>query len=259
MGAARREPRPDHQAPDDRGEPHRGARARRLGGEGGARGGGGAEVARAAHRRGVARADARGRLAGQPELGAAREHVVAGCAAVDELRERRAGASARAGAARDGGARAASCSRRRSSWSSSSRPRARSTRRWRASSREAQALLRQALTPELMAQMQKLESAAKDMNGDQSRDALRDLAQMQQRLKEQLERSAEMLKRAAHEGAMQTLSRRGARAGAEAEGARRLGAERVAARRIARPDATRRSRRTPRSRRAPRIPRMREG
>ncbi|HKH91526.1 MAG TPA: hypothetical protein VKA54_06970 [Gemmatimonadaceae bacterium] len=70
---------------------------------------------------------------------------------------------------------------------------------------EAQALMRQALTPELMAQMQKLENAAKEMNGEQSRDALRDLAQLQQRLKEQLERSAEMLKRAAHEGAMQTL------------------------------------------------------
>jgi hypothetical protein len=71
---------------------------------------------------------------------------------------------------------------------------------------EAQALLRQALTPELMAQMQKLESASKEMNGERARDALRDLAQMQQRLKEQLERSAEMLKRAAHEGAMQTLA-----------------------------------------------------
>jgi hypothetical protein len=71
---------------------------------------------------------------------------------------------------------------------------------------EARALLRQALTPQLLAQMQKLESAAQQMNGDQSRDALRDLAQMQQRLREQLERSAEMLKRAAHEGAMQTLA-----------------------------------------------------
>jgi hypothetical protein len=70
---------------------------------------------------------------------------------------------------------------------------------------EAQALLRQALTPQMMAQMQKLENAAQQMNGDQSRDALRDLAQMQQRMKEQLERTAEMLKRAAHEGAMQTL------------------------------------------------------
>jgi hypothetical protein len=70
---------------------------------------------------------------------------------------------------------------------------------------EAQSLLRQALTPEMLAQMQKLENAARQMNGDQSRDALRDLAQMQQRMKEQLERTAEMLKRAAHEGAMQTL------------------------------------------------------
>jgi hypothetical protein len=70
---------------------------------------------------------------------------------------------------------------------------------------EAQALLRQALTPQMQAQMQKLESAAQQMNGEQSRDALRDLAQMQQRMREQLERSAEMLKRAAHEGAMQTL------------------------------------------------------
>ena len=71
---------------------------------------------------------------------------------------------------------------------------------------EAQALLRQALTPQMMAQMQKLESAAQQLNGEQSRDALRDLAQMQQRMKEQLEKSAEMLKRAAHEGAMQTLA-----------------------------------------------------
>ncbi len=70
---------------------------------------------------------------------------------------------------------------------------------------ETQALLRQALTPELLAQLQKLETSAQQMNGDQSRDALRDLAQMQRRMREQLERSAEMLRRAAHEGAMQTL------------------------------------------------------
>jgi hypothetical protein len=70
---------------------------------------------------------------------------------------------------------------------------------------EAQSLLRQALTPQMLAQMQKLENASQQMNGEQSRDALRDLAQMQQKMREQLERSAEMLKRAAHEGAMQTL------------------------------------------------------
>ncbi|MDB4917257.1 MAG: hypothetical protein JWM95_4901 [Gemmatimonadetes bacterium] len=70
---------------------------------------------------------------------------------------------------------------------------------------EAQNLLKQAMTPELMAQMQKLEQASQQMNGEQSRDAMRDMASMQQKMKEQLERSAEMLKRAAQEGAMQTL------------------------------------------------------
>lgn len=71
---------------------------------------------------------------------------------------------------------------------------------------EAQALLRQALTPELLAQMQKLDNASQQQDGQQARDALRDLARMQQQLREQLERSAEMLERAAAEGAMQTLS-----------------------------------------------------
>jgi hypothetical protein len=70
---------------------------------------------------------------------------------------------------------------------------------------EAQALLRQALTPEMQAQMQKLENASRQQDGQQARDALRDLARMQQQLREQLERSAEMLERAAAEGAMQTL------------------------------------------------------
>ena len=71
--------------------------------------------------------------------------------------------------------------------------------------REAQELLRQALTPELMEQMQKLEQSAQQLEGDQARQAMKDLAAMQQRLREQLEKSAEMLKRAAYEGAMQTL------------------------------------------------------
>ncbi|HKW48009.1 MAG TPA: hypothetical protein VJN70_11205 [Gemmatimonadaceae bacterium] len=71
--------------------------------------------------------------------------------------------------------------------------------------RDAQELLRQALTPELMEQMKKLEDAAQQLSGDQARQAMKDLAAMQQRLREQLEKSAEMLKRAAFEGAMQTL------------------------------------------------------
>jgi hypothetical protein len=71
--------------------------------------------------------------------------------------------------------------------------------------REAQDLLRDALTADLMEQMKKLENAAKDLSGDQARDAMKDLAEMQKRLREQLEKSAEMLKRAALEGAMETL------------------------------------------------------
>lgn len=71
--------------------------------------------------------------------------------------------------------------------------------------REAQDLLREALTPELLEQMRKLENATRDLSGDEARDALRDLAEMQRRLREQLEKSAEMLKRAALEGAMETL------------------------------------------------------
>jgi hypothetical protein len=71
--------------------------------------------------------------------------------------------------------------------------------------REAQDLLRDALTPELLAQMQKLEDATRQLSGDQAREALKNLAEMQRRLREQLEKSAEMLKRAAIEGAMETL------------------------------------------------------
>jgi hypothetical protein len=71
--------------------------------------------------------------------------------------------------------------------------------------REAQDLLKDALTADMLEQMRKLENATRDLSGDQSRDALKNLAEMQRRLREQLEKSAEMLKRAALEGAMETL------------------------------------------------------
>jgi hypothetical protein len=70
---------------------------------------------------------------------------------------------------------------------------------------EAQQLLRDALTPELMAQMKKLEDATKQLSREQAQASLKDLQAMQEKLREQLEKSAEMLKRAALEGAMQTL------------------------------------------------------
>jgi len=66
-------------------------------------------------------------------------------------------------------------------------------------------MLRDALTPELLAQMQKLDNATQQLSRDQAQQSLKDLQAMQEKLREQLEKSAEMLKRAALEGAMQTL------------------------------------------------------
>jgi hypothetical protein len=70
---------------------------------------------------------------------------------------------------------------------------------------EAQALLRDAMTPELLAQMKKLDDATQKLSAEQAEAALKDMRAMQERLREQLEKSAEMLKRAGIEGSMQTL------------------------------------------------------
>lgn len=71
--------------------------------------------------------------------------------------------------------------------------------------REVQKLLEEALTPELAEQLRKLEQASQQLSQEESRKALADLAEQQRRLREQLEKSVEMLKRAALEGAMTTL------------------------------------------------------
>lgn len=71
--------------------------------------------------------------------------------------------------------------------------------------REAQKLLRDALTPELQEKLRKLEQASQNMSPEDSRKAMQDLADQQRKLREQLEKSVEMLKRAALEGQMQTL------------------------------------------------------
>lgn len=71
--------------------------------------------------------------------------------------------------------------------------------------REAQQLMRDAMTPELQAALKKLEGAAQDLSQDRTRQSLADLAEQQKRLREALEKSAEMLKRAALEGQMKTL------------------------------------------------------
>jgi hypothetical protein len=70
---------------------------------------------------------------------------------------------------------------------------------------EAQKLLRDALTPELAEKLRKLEESAQKLSAEDAQRALGDLAQQQNKLREQLEKSVEMLKRAALEGSMQTL------------------------------------------------------
>ncbi len=70
---------------------------------------------------------------------------------------------------------------------------------------EAQQLLRDALTPEMRDQLSKLDQSADSLRGGDTRQSLSDLAQQQQRLRDQLDRSLDVLKRAALEGSMQTL------------------------------------------------------
>jgi hypothetical protein len=71
--------------------------------------------------------------------------------------------------------------------------------------RDVQRLLQDALTPELQQQLSDLMNATNKLSAEDTRRALANLARQQQQLREQLERSAEMLKRAALEGSMQTL------------------------------------------------------
>ncbi|HTA06239.1 MAG TPA: DUF4175 family protein, partial [Solirubrobacteraceae bacterium] len=70
---------------------------------------------------------------------------------------------------------------------------------------QAQQLLRDALTPELKAQLDKLDHSAQSLQSGDERQNLGDLAREQQKLRDQLERTVDVLKRAALEGSMQTL------------------------------------------------------
>ncbi|MHB1864524.1 MAG: hypothetical protein ACYCVL_16375, partial [Gemmatimonadaceae bacterium] len=62
--------------------------------------------------------------------------------------------------------------------------------------RDAQQMLQQALSPDLLAAMRQLQSAAQKLSADQAEQALTNLAEMQKRLREQLDKSAQMLQRA---------------------------------------------------------------
>jgi len=70
---------------------------------------------------------------------------------------------------------------------------------------EAQRLLSDALTPELRAQLDQLDQGAASLSSGETRQSLADLAQQQQRMRDQLDKTVDVLKRAALEGSMQTL------------------------------------------------------
>jgi hypothetical protein len=72
--------------------------------------------------------------------------------------------------------------------------------------REVQEMLGRALTPELEQRLRDLQSALARLDPDATREALRRLAEAQQQLKETLERSQELFRRAAVEGQLASLA-----------------------------------------------------
>ncbi len=72
--------------------------------------------------------------------------------------------------------------------------------------REVQALLEQAITPEMAARLRELQDALQNLDPEATRMALERLAEAQRRLKEELERSEELFRRAAMEGALTSLA-----------------------------------------------------
>ena len=71
--------------------------------------------------------------------------------------------------------------------------------------RDVQKLLRDAMTPEMQKQLAALEKSTERLSGTEAQQSMEQLAAQQQQMRDQLEKSAEMLKRAALEGAMGTL------------------------------------------------------
>src|SRR5216117_2838450 len=71
--------------------------------------------------------------------------------------------------------------------------------------REVQDLLQRAVTPELAARLRELQEALARLDPEATRRALERLAEAQQQLKAQLERSQELFRRAAVEGALASL------------------------------------------------------
>lgn len=77
---------------------------------------------------------------------------------------------------------------------------------WQQRLRELDQLLQQAVTPELKARLEELRQALARLDPRAVEQALRRLAQSQQELRRELERSAELFERAALEGSLQTFA-----------------------------------------------------
>lgn len=102
--------------------------------------------------------------------------------------------------------------------------------------REVQEMLGRAMTPELEQRLRDLQAALARLDPDATRDALRRLAEAQQELRETLERSEELFRRAAVEGQLASLAQdaealRGDQAAWNREAARRADSSAAAAER----------------------------
>lgn len=102
--------------------------------------------------------------------------------------------------------------------------------------REVQEMLGRAMTPELEQRLRDLQAALARLDPDATRDALRRLAEAQQELRETLERSEELFRRAAVEGQLASLAQdaealRGDQAAWNREAARRVDSSAAAAER----------------------------
>ena len=80
-----------------------------------------------------------------------------------------------------------------------------SDQEWQRQLDEIRRQLDRAMTPELRAKLAELEQALRSLDADRTRDALQDLAEQQQQLREALERSRELFRRAAIEGDLANL------------------------------------------------------
>jgi len=77
---------------------------------------------------------------------------------------------------------------------------------WQRQLAEIRDQIQRALTPELRAQLEKLQQALKDLNAEATKEALEELAERQRQLREALEQARELFRRAAVEGDLANLA-----------------------------------------------------